>query len=175
MIYTVLQTLMLAILILMLATSDKLKMNQGNKKISDSSSYALFTIGDFQVSKAFLLTDCILLNHWFIAMINWTGKNGFYIWLAAIKDSSSKCINQIMLTIYLWFATPYRKPLDKNTFKSICQHTISLFWDQLTVLVDKIIDSNTSIYFWVTSALSQVSVIRFYRDKHDKSPCNAYF
>ena len=87
MIYTVLQTLMLAILILKLVTSDKLKMNQQNKKVSESSSDGLYTTGDFQVSKAFLLTDCILLNHWFIAMISWTGKNGFYVWLAAIENS----------------------------------------------------------------------------------------
>ena len=174
MIYTVLQTLVLAILILKLVSRDEWKMNQGNKKASESSSYGLFTTSDFQVSKVFLLTDCVLLKHWFIAMINWTGKNGFYLWLAAIEGSSSKCINQFMLTIYLWFATPYRKPPDKITFTSVCRNSIAVFRDLLTVLVDKIIQSNNSTYFWITFALSQVSDICFRKEKHDKSSCKPY-
>ena len=57
MIYTVLQTLMLAILVLKFVTSDEIKTNQEVRKRSESVS-GLHTTGDFQVSRAFLLMDC---------------------------------------------------------------------------------------------------------------------
>ena len=150
MIYTVLQTLMFAILILKFVTSDEIKTNQEVKKRSKSVS-GLYTTGDFQVSRAFLLTDCILLNHWFIAMIGGMGKHGFYLWLAALENSSINCINQIMLTIYLWFATPCRKPPDKNIFKSIRQVCESLFAQYVTGMIKRTIDSNNSLYFGLPS------------------------
>ena len=158
MIYTVLQTLMLAILVLKFVTNNEIQTNQEVRKRFKSVS-GLHTTGDFQVSMAFLLTDCILLNHWFIALIGGMGKHGFYLWLAALENSSINCINQIMLTIYLWFATPCRKPPDKNIFKSICKDCVSLLAQHATDMIERTIDSNNSLYFWITFILSQVPYI----------------
>ena len=41
-----------------------------------------------------------------------TIRNNFFVWLAAMQDRSIKCTKYILLTIYVWYATPKRKPPD---------------------------------------------------------------
>ena len=86
--------------------------NKNTRNIKSSST--LFVTGDFNVSKVFLQTNCVLLNHWFIACLGVMGINGFFMWLANIQSSAINYTNYILLTAYIWFAPALKKPPDRQ-------------------------------------------------------------
>ena len=74
---------------------------------------SLFTLPDFHVSGTVVLTDCYLLNHWWIAIIQAFGPS-FFIFLNKIEETSYFYSILFLRTKAVWFGKAPRKPLDKT-------------------------------------------------------------
>ena len=71
----------------------------------------MFVLPDFQVSKTIVLTECYLINHWWIAIIQAMGPNIFQ-WLTKIEERSYLYTTMLLKTIDIWFVKAPRKPPD---------------------------------------------------------------
>ena len=107
MFFTAFRNLMLAILILfhisktfVCTAQETFQQTQKSEgELQDRNHHGLYTTGDFHVSGTLLLSECILLNHWFLALMQITIRNKFFMWLTAIQESSTKCTKYLLLTI----------------------------------------------------------------------------
>ena len=69
---------------------------------------------DFQVYGTLVLTDCYLLNHWWIALCMLKGFN-IFSWLQLQQDQSSLATVLLLKAVQIWFGKQPRKPPDKSS------------------------------------------------------------
>ena len=78
---------------------------------SNYDKYRPFEIGELNVSDAFLLSNCIILHHWWIAIV---GKNlRTFFWIHALEQRSILFMEMVLATCYVWFAEHPKEPPDK--------------------------------------------------------------
>ena len=121
----------------------------------DHRNNRLYTMGDFHVSGTLLLSECILLNHWFLALMQITLRNKFFMWLTALQDSSINCTNYLLLTIYVWYVTPKRKPPNpvwNVEFKDITTNLLYFIEDSINYFFK----TNVNIMFWSSFMIAQL-------------------
>jgi hypothetical protein len=76
-----------------------------------TSHATLFTIPDFHYSKTLVLTECYLVNHWWIAIIQTFGPSIFY-WIHKIEQLSYLYLQMYLKTVDIWFGKSPREPPD---------------------------------------------------------------
>lgn len=87
-----------------------------NKREGVTYHPALLEIGELSVSDAFILTDCIVLNHWWIAFYD--GQTHLLHWLSILDQRSIIFMEMLLTTCYIWFAARPKKPPDKDLQRS---------------------------------------------------------
>ena len=116
---------------------------------------SLCILPDFQVSQTLVLTDCYLLNHWWISIIRAMGPN-IFTWLRKLEEQSYIYLNMFLKVINIWFVKSPRKPPDKvqaqlqtsyftviyNTVMHIIAHTLFIYEDLLYHFFNINIDLN---------------------------------
>jgi hypothetical protein len=82
------------------------------KLVQPTVSLELYYVGTFRKSGTLLLTDCYVLNAWWMAM---TGSGGFmFSWMPALLNASEYFTDMSILVPYIWVASQPRKPPDKH-------------------------------------------------------------
>ena len=150
---------MLAILILYQAqqfiyTFHESDTNNKEKSKGEPNPRRLYVTGEYAVSHTVLLTDSILLHHWFVALMGIVVQNRFFIWLATLQNSSHNSINYVLLTIYVWFATPNKKPPDISESLNL-NHMITNFMYTIKDLINYMFNKDVSIMFWSSFIVAQ--------------------
>jgi hypothetical protein len=95
--------------------SSNLKSTKGSNKregVKEIVSSSLFQIGELSVSDTFILTDCIVLHHWWIALSS--GQSHIFHWIYILEQRSVIFIELALATCYIWFTTRAKKPPDKD-------------------------------------------------------------
>jgi hypothetical protein len=106
------------------------------------SQATLFTIPDFHYSKTLVLTECYLVNHWWIAIIQTFGPSIFY-WLHKIEQLSYLYLQMYLKAVDIWFGKSPRKPPDivvsstPSSFVSLAYYA----WLDTSTLFNSAIDS----------------------------------
>ena len=101
------------------------------------------------------LTDCIVLHHWLIAQIGILVQNRFFLWLTKLQNSSYKCINYVLLNIYVWFVAQYRKPSDlSNPFKISNMITRIMYFIEYST--NYLLKMDINIMFWSSFVIAQI-------------------
>ena len=114
----------------------------------------LFFLPDFSVSKTFVLTDCYLLNHWWLALIQAIGANIFQ-WSLNVDNKSKLIIQMLEQSIKIWFSKQPRKPPDKRKDKdlpiSLREYSLNLITYFIFILEDTLFwafSINIDISYW---------------------------
>ena len=122
----------------------------------------LYCTPDFSISKTFIITECYLMNHRWLSIVQATGSN-IFDWLNKIEYSSYLYTAMLYKTIKIWFAKAPRKPPDKvklqpskfkrdtyQVYDSIMTFIATILYgieDTLYVLFGIICDVNYWAYF----------------------------
>ena len=115
-----------------------------------NNSQQLFEIGELNVSDAFLLSNCIILHHWWIALIN--GKTHTFYWLNNLEQSSIIFMDMLLTTFYIWFAKKPKKPPDKLENKSILNKIIDWISYMIYFIEDTLYETtkiNIDLCYWI--------------------------
>ena len=163
---------MLAILILYQAqqfiyTFHESDTNSKEKSKGEPNPRRLYVTGEYAVSHTVLLTDSILLHHWFVALMGIVLRNRFFIWLANLQNSSHNSINYVLLTIYVWFATPNKKPPDITKSLDL-EHMITKFMYLVEDSINYAFNKDISIMFWSSFIIAQIKSILTTNDEDNK-------
>ena len=112
----------------------------------DREGEALFVIGDLNHSKAFLLTDTIILHHWFLGLLKMAKCQAFYFLFHVTKSSCYRIVNEMMLIAYIWFAAKTPKPPDKQTFTA--KHIVSFIKESIEDVISTSLGFDFDIGYW---------------------------
>ena len=82
--------------------------------VEQRQASAVSFLPDFQVSGTLVLTDCYLLNHWWLALCMLKGFN-IFSWLQLQQDQSSLATVLLLKAVQIWFGKQPRKPPDKSS------------------------------------------------------------
>lgn len=103
---------------------------------------ALHEIGDLHVSGAFLLSDCILLRHWWLALIG--GHKNIFICISIVEQHTQVFMEMILTTFYIWFGKRPKKPPNissgKSSMKELFHNCIFAIEDFLSYIFKRDID-----------------------------------
>ena len=150
--------------------------NGNSKPEGEHAARRLYVTGEYAVSHTVLLTDCIILYHWFVALMGIHVQNRFFLWLTTLQNSSYKCINYVLLTIYVWFVTPSRKPPDHSTSINVgnmITRLVYLIEDSLNYVLNK----DINIMFWSSFIIAQLPYLRtnMFAEKQHINAADKYF
>ena len=92
--------------------------NNMTKLLSIQDHYAIETFTtqlDFHTSNNFVLTNCYLLNHWWVAMVLKSSKmyDIFYLFLL-LKQQSNLFASTLEKAATIWFSKGLKKPPDPH-------------------------------------------------------------
>ena len=115
----------------------------------------LFFYKEFSVSHHLVLTNCCVLNHWWLAMLNAFGPNIFQ-WLDTLDAQSTILTAMLLKTAYVWFGPTPKKPPDKREYTQHMNGTYSLIMDYTAYILYFIEDSlyycfniNIDLCYWI--------------------------
>ena len=114
---------------------------------------SLYVTADFHTSGVFMLSDCILLNHWFINLIGLMVHNKFFMWLQSLSVKSNNSLNYIYVTVYIWFVTKHRKPPDKTFCLPTIQKCLNSVYEIIFIIedaADYLFNFEIDICFWTS-------------------------
>ena len=108
---------------------------------------SLYVAGSFSPTTPFLLTNTILIHHWFLQFIKMAGKDSFYYFFS--ETFYQKCnyiTTALLLSVYVWFGPSTRKPPDKQ--KESC-----LIWNYVIQTIEsifnKLLRRETHLNYWM--------------------------
>ena len=159
--YSTLRNLLLAMMILHFVF--RCAIQSSRIEPAKSISNDLYVTADFRASGVFLLSDCILLNRWFLVILGVITQNRFFMWLESLSIRSINSINYIYATIYIWFKTAHRKPPDKVQITSRNRSFKHFLYDCIYAVEDALqylFHINVNICFSTSFILHQVPFLR---------------
>ena len=124
-------------------TFDYFLNSSTSRKREKKKELEIYTIAEFSKSNAIILTDCYVLNHWFLALIQAHGYEMFQ-WLLQLQNLSTTTVNAMLTVPYIWFAKEPRKPPDK------CSGT------KMIMLFMTILEYITDILQWLFATIEDV-------------------
>ena len=98
---------------------------------------------DYHVSGTLVLTDCYLLNHWWIAILQARKFNVFY-WYQELEEESIHVTLALYKVITIWFSKRPKKPPDPQ--KLDWTMSLLLFIEDTLYFVFKL---NIDLPFWI--------------------------
>jgi hypothetical protein len=116
---------------------------------NNNHSQQLFEIGELNVSDAFLLSNCVILHHWWIALIN--KQSHIFYWLKHLEQSSIIFMDMLLTTSYIWFAKRPKKPPDPESTNNV--NTIIDWISYMIYFIEDILYNTTNmdidICYWM--------------------------
>jgi hypothetical protein len=107
---------------------------------------------DFHTSNNFVLTNCYLLNHWWIAiwMNGFRNHDIFYV-LLLIQQQSSLFASTLEKAITIWFTKAPRKPPDKlhSTYKDFWKNSIAGLFFTLEDILYHCFGVTVDVNIWI--------------------------
>ena len=122
------------------------KEREGVDKYFKSNNFRLFEIGELNVSGTFLLTDCIILHHWWIALMS--GNPHAFYWIKMIDQNSIVFMEMILTTYYIWFAKKPRNPPDKSENSKFINYVSFVIYSIEDALYESI-QLNIDLCYWI--------------------------
>jgi hypothetical protein len=89
---------------------------------------------EFSVSNYIILTDCYILNHWWLSMLSTHSYNIFHL-LNTSNDQSIIITSMILQIASIWFGKAKRKPPDKREKEQELKGISSMLLDYSTYLI----------------------------------------
>jgi hypothetical protein len=115
----------------------------------------IFLHQEFPISHCIVLTDCYVLNHWWLAIAEIFRSNIFSL-IDILGDRSSIFIGMLLQIISIWFKKAPRKPPDKREKKTIAKNIHNNLLNGATYIVYIIEDllffsfkMNIDLCYWI--------------------------
>ena len=116
------------------------------KKREGVKANSLHQIGELHVSGAFLLSDCILLKHWWLALIG--GHSNVFIWILMLEQRAQVFMEIMLTTAYIWFRRP-KKPPNISCWRSNINEVIYNSAFAIEDLLSYTLNKDVDICYWL--------------------------
>lgn len=107
---------------------------------------SLHFIGDLHVSGAFLLSDCILLKHWWLALIG--GHSNVFMWILILEQRAQVFMEILLTTAYIWFRRP-KKPPNIHSWKRRTSEILDNSAFVIEDLIACILNKDVDLCYWL--------------------------
>lgn len=101
-------------------------------KIREGDNLKLHITGDLAYSNAFLLTNTLIINSWFLHLMQMQRGCMYYFLSEVFQVQCNHVVEALLLTMYVWFASKHRKPPDKQ--KSQTRRILDYVYDMIDPL-----------------------------------------
>lgn len=102
-----------------------------------STKSDLYFVGEFNISNVFLLSDTVLLHHWFLALFHQNNYD-YFSWFHLISAKIHLYVEAMLSSVYIWFDEANYKPPDKKNLST--NQVILLIFSSFNLIIELIKD-----------------------------------